>query len=178
MTIGQRIKAARKAAGFTQRELAERSKVATGTIQQYELGKRQPRIEQLRSIAEALEVPTFYLAGEGTITDFEEARDFHREIKSSELTYKSVLELIEALYGKHKTQAVQGRWNSQVIDYFEDGTDTFLIRDENMDVIVDAIRALTESLVEHFREPVEDVVKELIEELSSDEMRDLMRNGF
>lgn len=54
MTIGERIKEKRKAARFTQKELAERAGTATGTIQQYELGKRQPRLEQLRRIALAL----------------------------------------------------------------------------------------------------------------------------
>lgn len=43
MTTGQRIKAARKKAGMTQKEIAEKAGTATGTIQQYELGKRQPR---------------------------------------------------------------------------------------------------------------------------------------
>ena len=65
MTIGQRIKEARKNAGLTQRELAEKSGSATGTIQQYELGKRQPRIEQLQAIASALGVTTaYFLTGE------------------------------------------------------------------------------------------------------------------
>lgn len=54
MTIGSLIKRARKKAGLTQRELAEKSGTATGTIQQYELGKRQPRLEQLQAIATAL----------------------------------------------------------------------------------------------------------------------------
>lgn len=67
MTIGQRIKEARKSAGLTQRELAEKSGTATGTIQQYELGKRQPRIEQLQAIASALGVTTnYFLTGEKT----------------------------------------------------------------------------------------------------------------
>lgn len=67
MTIGQRIKEARKNAGLTQRELAEKSGTATGTIQQYELGKRQPRIEQLQAIASALGVTTnYFLTGEKT----------------------------------------------------------------------------------------------------------------
>ena len=65
MTIGQRIKEVRKSAGLTQRELAEKSGTATGTIQQYELGKRQPRIEQLQAIASALGVTTnYFLTGE------------------------------------------------------------------------------------------------------------------
>lgn len=54
MTINERIKAARKAAGMTQAQLAEKIGSATITIQQYEAGKRQPRIEQLQKIASAL----------------------------------------------------------------------------------------------------------------------------
>lgn len=54
MTIGQRIKDARKRSGLTQKGLAMQIGAATGTIQQYELGKRQPRLEQLRRIALAL----------------------------------------------------------------------------------------------------------------------------
>lgn len=54
MDIGQRIKETRKKAGLTQKELAERANVATVSIQQYERGARQPRLEQLRQIALAL----------------------------------------------------------------------------------------------------------------------------
>lgn len=61
MGIGQRIKAARKSAGLTQKALAEKIGAATGTIQQYELGKRQPRIEQLQVIADALNVSPYSL---------------------------------------------------------------------------------------------------------------------
>lgn len=57
MTIGERIKKARKAAGITQKGLAEMINSATGTIQQYELGKRQPRLDQLQKIARVLEIP-------------------------------------------------------------------------------------------------------------------------
>lgn len=56
MTIGKKIQYFRKKAGYTQKQLAEACGVATGTIQQYELGKRQPRIEQLEIIADALDL--------------------------------------------------------------------------------------------------------------------------
>ena len=46
MTLGKRIQLARKAKGFTQKQLAEAINAATGTIQQYELDKRQPRMEK------------------------------------------------------------------------------------------------------------------------------------
>ena len=54
MNIAENIKTYRKRAGLTQKELAQKCKCATGTIQQYELGKRQPRIELLPDIATAL----------------------------------------------------------------------------------------------------------------------------
>lgn len=57
MTLGQKIKAARMKAGMTQKKLGELSETAERTVQQYELGKRQPRIEQLQKIASVLNVP-------------------------------------------------------------------------------------------------------------------------
>lgn len=56
MTIGENIKKYRKKMGITQRELAEKCGYATGTIQQYELNKRKPNIETIKSIAKALGV--------------------------------------------------------------------------------------------------------------------------
>ena len=55
-SIGTRIKAARKAAGKTQAQLAELIGCATITIRQYEADKRLPSIIQMRRIAAALDV--------------------------------------------------------------------------------------------------------------------------
>lgn len=63
MPLGEHIKKARKHAGLTQAQLAERLGVATITIRQYELGKRQPRFEQLTLIADALDVSVSELLG-------------------------------------------------------------------------------------------------------------------
>lgn len=56
MTVGERIKRARKLKGLTQKQLGELSETSEITVRQYELGKRQPRLEQLRRIASALDV--------------------------------------------------------------------------------------------------------------------------
>lgn len=61
MTTGKIIQAIRKEKGYTQKQLAEKCGLATGTIQQYELNKREPRQEQLRKIANALDVSIDYL---------------------------------------------------------------------------------------------------------------------
>lgn len=67
MTIGQNIARYRKMAGYTQKELAEKCNCATGTIQQYELEKRTPKIDKLSEIAKALDIPIDYLFGDMSI---------------------------------------------------------------------------------------------------------------
>ena len=42
--------------GWTQKELAEQLNLATGTVQQYELGKRSPSLETLQKIAKLFDV--------------------------------------------------------------------------------------------------------------------------
>ena len=61
--IGTRIKDARTKAGYTQKELAERSGMATVTVQQYERGVREPRSGHLQRIADTLGITSDYLYG-------------------------------------------------------------------------------------------------------------------
>lgn len=63
ITIGDRIKAARNAAGLTQKELAEKFEVAEITIRQYESNKRGPRLVHIEKLAEILGVSKAYLMG-------------------------------------------------------------------------------------------------------------------
>ena len=56
MVLGPRMAAARKAKGLTQKELAAKLDLVTGTVQQYELGKRRPDVETLKNIADILQV--------------------------------------------------------------------------------------------------------------------------
>lgn len=57
MTIGDRIKKARKNAGLTQKELGERLGVSAAMVSQYETGSRTPRIDTMKRISTALNVP-------------------------------------------------------------------------------------------------------------------------
>lgn len=63
MTIGQRIKVARNAAGITQGDLGKRMGVSGSAIAQYETDNRNPKIETLQRIADALGVTPTYLIG-------------------------------------------------------------------------------------------------------------------
>lgn len=54
MTTGEKIREARTAAGFTQKDLAAKLEIVPNTISQYENGTRKPKIETLRRIASAI----------------------------------------------------------------------------------------------------------------------------
>lgn len=56
MTTGEKIRAARKAAGLTQKKLGEKCQMPDSQIRQYELGMVSPKMETLRRIATALGV--------------------------------------------------------------------------------------------------------------------------
>ena len=56
MTIGDRIRSARKEKGLTQSELAEKLGISYMVISQYERGIRNPKLDTVRRIADALGV--------------------------------------------------------------------------------------------------------------------------
>lgn len=74
LTEGDLIKHARKSKGLTQKQLAEKTGLATVTIQQYERNLREPRLENIKKIALALNVPTDSLLGAiriGVMSEFD-----------------------------------------------------------------------------------------------------------
>lgn len=73
MTVGDRIRKERKAAGMTQKQLGEKSGIAEPTIRRYELGKLYPKIATLQKIADALDSDVNYLLHGATLADREEA---------------------------------------------------------------------------------------------------------
>lgn len=76
MDLGEQIKKYRKEAGLTQKELAEILDVATGTIQQYELGKRQPRLEMINRIAGALGIGVRRLYPDFTLEEWKQTETY------------------------------------------------------------------------------------------------------
>lgn len=64
MTTGQLIKAARKQAGLTQMELAEKLGIPYQSVGQWERDVRNPKYESLRRIADALNTSVSYLLGQ------------------------------------------------------------------------------------------------------------------
>lgn len=61
-TIGERIKQTRIRKGITQKELAEKLGTTPQNLAQYESGKRNPKLETIKKIAQALNVPLMELS--------------------------------------------------------------------------------------------------------------------
>lgn len=64
MTTGQRIKAARKAAGMTQKELGDKLGLSFQSIAQWENDLRNPKYETLERLADALDIHVSQLLGD------------------------------------------------------------------------------------------------------------------
>ncbi len=67
--IGRRIKSARKRAGMTQSDLAEKLGISYQGIAQWETGSRNPKIQSLKKIAEALLISVEELTGGLTVSN-------------------------------------------------------------------------------------------------------------
>lgn len=63
MTIGERIRAARKKAGLTQMELADKMGVTEPAIRAIEIRTKSPRVDTIERIASALGVSPAWLCG-------------------------------------------------------------------------------------------------------------------
>ena len=90
MTVGERIRAARKAQGLPQKQLGEACGIAEPTIRRYELGKLNPKFTTLQKIGKALHVTASYLQGYET----EEATLLLEAMKAKDYgTVETLLEL-------------------------------------------------------------------------------------
>lgn len=66
MNIGHNLKKIRKSKRLTQEKLSEITQISMASIQRYESGKRQPNIQTINKIAEALGVPVSEILGNNT----------------------------------------------------------------------------------------------------------------
>lgn len=69
MNCGKRIRSARIAAGLTQKELALKLGVSGALVGQYETGIRNPKIDTLNRIAEALSLSSSFFQGTQPFSD-------------------------------------------------------------------------------------------------------------
>lgn len=125
MTLGERIKYYRREKGLTQRELAKELGLALGTIQQYELNKRTPKMKRIEDIAAVLDVNTVSLIQEPT----EKVTLNEAELKMAELdmfehsvaqlVFYDEFKLFQANLDKIKSDRIRNQTARYLKDVFE-----------------------------------------------------------
>lgn len=85
MTLGEKIKEARKGAGLTQEQLAKKLTVSRQAITKWESDKGIPDVENLKLLSKVLGVSVDYLLDDGTKLDMSV---FREEIKLDNYDYK------------------------------------------------------------------------------------------
>lgn len=95
MTLGEKLKSARKSAGLTQEQLAEKLLVSRQAITKWEADKGMPDIENLKQLSKLLNISIDYLLDNGESIDLSVTRE---EINLDDYNY---------------TQKIRGRWSKK-----------------------------------------------------------------
>lgn len=88
MTLGEKLKSARKSAGFTQEQLSEKLLVSRQAVTKWESDKGMPDIENLKQLSKLLNVSIDYLLDSGETIDLSVIRE---EINLDDYDYKRKL---------------------------------------------------------------------------------------
>lgn len=95
ITLGEKLKSARKSTGLTQEQLAEKLLVSRQAITKWEADKGIPDIENLKKLSKLLNISIDYLLDSGESIDLSIMRE---EINLDAYTY---------------TRKIKGRWNKK-----------------------------------------------------------------
>lgn len=102
-TFGQRLVASRESRNLSQKELAEKLGITPTRLNYWEKDKREPAIEMIKAIAQALDVDTNYLIG------------YQPQVKNVSLHLSETEDQLVAL---HRKLNVEGQ--EKLLDYADD----------------------------------------------------------
>ena len=149
MEKGQQIKAARKAAGLTQKELGSRIGVTYQTVAQWENGLRHPKWETIERIAAALGVPESYFWDTSPFKTFESARQEHNGFVRHSNASPHICNILESLYGKKELLTLTDEENffKENIFVFGSDDDSIALSSDHIFTIESALIAVIDSLI-------------------------------
>ena len=98
--IGKSIKAARKAAGLTQKELAQKLGISFQSVAQWENDLRRPKFETIQKIADALGVDWMDFGFVTTHERAEQARQRHKNEQIRNKAIPAIVDSLTAIYGQ------------------------------------------------------------------------------
>ena len=179
MTIGEQIKKARKSAGLTQAQLAERIGIAAGTIQQYERGIRQPRFEILEKIADELQISVVFLTRDDAFDSYESAKADYKRFLQDQSIDKDLQSIMKTMFGGYRLEPVHGKFGSSTISVYGSGDNSFSISSDNFYTINCAVQGLITGLTQALSVDVKTAIEEETEilDLSSEEILEAINHA-
>lgn len=122
MTTGERIKEARKTAGVTQAELADKLGIPYQSVSQWERDTRKPKLDTLQRIATVLRIPVPQILGEPSWVH--ENLRFYRDIDNISCCTLSAetgipVSTIKAYENPSSVQYVTEEHLQKIADYFQ-----------------------------------------------------------
>lgn len=122
--IGDKIKELRLQNGLTQKSLGEKCGIAEPTIRKYELGKLNPKVETVKKIADALNVPISEIMDWSKFDEqYPNLANEVKLIESVENEYGEgsgeLLDLFSKLNSKGKEKAIDSLSDLTMIDIYK-----------------------------------------------------------
>ncbi len=142
MTIGERIRAARKGKRWTQKQLGEESGINEVQIRRYELNNSNPTKETVEKIATALEVSPWYLMG-GEIT---------ASIQRQASALDGLIAILADMYGCAEMKWLED--GSELIGYCVIGKEEnqIILEDVVLEKVLDMVESSVRSSIELLKE--------------------------
>ena len=165
----ERIREARKAAGLTQKQLAEKIGVKHVSVSYYENGTVSPTYDQIQAIADATGVSVGYLLGIGE-ESAEQSIISARNAKVYFGVSEGVEKILESIVGKKRYIPINGKKIKGSITVYGEGKDAVAFAyEEDKELITHAVAALVESLIHSLGKSPEFVAKMEEELINSNE---------
>ncbi|WP_084554721.1 helix-turn-helix domain-containing protein [Eubacterium xylanophilum] len=101
MTFGEKLKEARKEAGLSQEQFAEKMSISRSAVAKWESGRGLPDVNNLKVMAQLLDVSVDYLLDEDKKLSFNEVKEAI-DLDSFEITGKCRSKMDAACYSKFK----------------------------------------------------------------------------
>ena len=123
MKIEDKIRRTRLRKGITQNQIAEKIGISQPTYAQWENGKRKPKLETLKKIADALEVPVSTLYDDYEFVDPGEGLTEDQKAKQKAHDQEQ-LKVIKKFYSRdkllHNFNAVNEEGQQKIVEYSND----------------------------------------------------------
>lgn len=146
MTIGERIRAARKSKGMTQKQLAAKMNISYANISQLERDERNPTLETIQKIANALGIPLVDIIGSKETVD----------VAENENKTASFDEYIRSIGFKTKYDPADGYfWIEYGRKY---GSDAYGLTDEELNQLQNFVNGLVDVAVKKFISEIDEPV--------------------